>query len=60
MTYVFTIYDVIEDNFFSETVCDVEGISDLADRIERVICYHVHMKNRDFKLINVTLVGGLR
>lgn len=59
MTYVLTIYDVIEDDFFSETVCDVDGISDLADRIERVICYHEHLKDRSFKLISATLVGGI-
>ena len=58
MTYVLTIYDVNEDEFFSETIHDVDGIGDLADRIERVICYHEHIKNRTFTLISATLVGG--
>lgn len=59
MTYVLTIYDVDEDSFFSETIYDVEGISDLSDRIERVICYHEHLRDRSFKLISATLVGGI-
>ncbi|MBO5712031.1 MAG: hypothetical protein J6R47_04260 [Acholeplasmatales bacterium] len=59
MTYVLTIYDVDKDEFFSETCYDIDGVADLADRIERVICYHEHLKARSFKLISVTLVGGI-
>lgn len=59
MTYLITLYIESKDEFITDCSDDIDGVSDLSDRMQNVAHYYEEKFLSNVKIVSVTLLGGL-
>ena len=59
MTYLITLYIESKDEFITDCSNDIDGVSDLSDRMQNVAHYYEKKFISNVKIVSVTLLGGL-
>lgn len=59
MEYLITLYIESTDEFTTDCSNDIDGVADLADRIQNVTHYYEEKFSSNVKVVSVTLLGGL-
>ena len=59
MEYLITLYIESTDEFITDCSNDIDGVADLADRIQNVAHYYEEKFTSNVKVVSITLLGGL-